>query len=517
MKKTLKKSLSVLLALVLLSVSTLPVAFAEKEENPIIYVCGMGSVLKDANGKTIEAADVDKDYIINATKDVVSKIPVDPNGNWDEYCDALYDCFAPIYDEIRLDKNGEASDGSHVARTWSKNSIKKKYSNYTAEDYYYAYDWRIDPFEVAKDLGKYIDAVREVTGKSKVTIIGRCLGACIVTAYLVQEENVWEKVQNVIYYAPSVGGIGLLGALFSGRIELDDESIDRYINAYSEKTSLIEDSSLQALVVSVISFARYLKLLGFGTDVIMGIYNKVYENIVPRLALTSYGSFPSFWSMIGTEYYEEARDFVFKGQEEEYSKMIEKTDHFYYDVTAKLPEIIKELNGRGTNFAYIAKYNSDIVPVFKGSNVQGDGIVELTTLSGGATSAKMGSCLPEEYIKAAKENGTEKYISADKLVDASTCLFPDTTWFIKNIDHVIMPDCINPLLVNISKGNGSFTVWSSEEFPQYMTYSESDGSVKPVVRENDNLEHTPKDFISSIFRLFTNFFKFLKSLFDKRK
>ena len=106
MKKTLKKSLSVLLALVLLSVSALPVAFAEKEEIPIIYVCGMGSVLKDANGKTIEAADVDKDYIINAAKGVVSKIPVDPNGNWDEYCDALYDCFAPIYDEIRLDKNG---------------------------------------------------------------------------------------------------------------------------------------------------------------------------------------------------------------------------------------------------------------------------------------------------------------------------------------------------------------------------------------------------------------------------
>lgn len=517
MKHTFKKALSVLLAAIILAVSTVPAFFAADEEYPIIYVSGMGSALVDASGKSIDTAEIDKDYIVNSVKEVVSKIPVDPNGSWDEYCDTLFNSFSPIYDEIRLDKNGEASDGSHVKKVWSKNSLIKKHSNYLAEDYHYAYDWRIDPFEVAKDFSKYVDAVREVTGKSKVTIVGRCLGACIITAYLEQEENVWEKVQNVIYYAPSVGGISLLGALFSGQIELDVDALDRFINTYSEKYELLEDSSLQALVVSIISFAKYLKLLGYGTDVIQGIYNRVYENLVPRLALTSYGSFPSFWSMIGPEYYEAARDFVFKGQEEEYAKMIEKTDHFYYSVTARLPEIIKKLSDRGVNFSYIAKYNTENVPVFKGSNVQGDGLVELTTLSAGATSEKMGCCLSEEYIKKAKENGTDKYISADKLVDASTCLFPDTTWFIKNLDHATMPDSINPLIVSISKGNGSFTVWSSEEFPQYLTFNAGDESLSPIVKENDNLENTPKDFISSILRLFTNFFKFLKSLFEKKK
>ena len=63
----------------------------------------MGSGLLDKDGKSIAAADVDKDYIVNSVKDVLKQMPIDPNGNWDKYCDALYDCFSPIYDDIRLD------------------------------------------------------------------------------------------------------------------------------------------------------------------------------------------------------------------------------------------------------------------------------------------------------------------------------------------------------------------------------------------------------------------------------
>lgn len=117
MKHTFKKALSVLLAAIILTVSTIPTFFAANEEYPIIYVCGMRSgSLQNAKGETIDTADVDKDYIVNSVKEVVSKIPVDPNGNWDEYCDTLFNTFSPIYDEVRLDKNGEASDGSHIAK-----------------------------------------------------------------------------------------------------------------------------------------------------------------------------------------------------------------------------------------------------------------------------------------------------------------------------------------------------------------------------------------------------------------
>ena len=220
MKHSFKRALSAFLALLLLCVSFAPAAAAAEEEYPIIYISGMGSGLVDKDGKSIAAADVDKDYIVNSVKDVLKQMPIDPNGNWDKYCDALYDCFSPIYDDIRLDKNGEPSDGSHSDFVWRKEWLGRKTSNFKAEDYNFYYDWRVDPFVCAAELSKYIDAVREVTGKSKVTLVGRCLGSCIVTAYLQMTENVQNKVKNVIYYAPSVGGIGLLGALSPVRLQL---------------------------------------------------------------------------------------------------------------------------------------------------------------------------------------------------------------------------------------------------------------------------------------------------------
>ena len=518
MKQSIKRVLSAFLALLLLCVSFAPAAAgAAQEEYPIIYIKGMGAGLVDKDGNSIAAADVDKDYIVNSVKDVLKQIPIDWDGNWDKYCDALYNCFSPIYDTIRLDKNGEASDGSRSFWVWRKELLGRKTSNFNASDYPFYYDWRVDPFVSAAELSKYIDAVREVTGKSKVTLVGRCLGSCIVAAYLQMTENVQDKVKNVIYYAPSVGGIGLLGALFSGQATIDEKSLDRFINSYTDRTTLFEDSALEALVVSAVSLARYLKVLGFGTAVVQDIYDRIFENIVPRLALTSYGSFPSFWSMIGTEYYESARDFIFKGKEDEYAKMIEKTDHFYYSVTARLPQLIDELSQKGVEFSYLAKYNFDLIPVFEGSDVQSDGLVELSTLSAGATSEKMGSFLSEKYIAAAKEKGTDKYISADKLVDASTCRFPDKTWFFKNLDHATMPDCVDPLIEKISRGNGDFTVWSDPAFPQYMTFDSETETYSPTVVEGDDFRSPPRDFISAIFRFFTSFFRYLAAAFEKLK
>ena len=197
--------------------------------------------------------------------------------------------------------------------------------------------------------------------------------------------------------------------------------------------------------------------------------------------------------------------------------MIEKTDHFYYSVTARLPQLIDELSEKGVEFSYIAKYNFDLIPVFEGSDVQSDNLVELSTLSFGATSSKMGSLLSGKYIAAAKENGTDKYISADKLVDASTCRFPDRTWFFKNLDHATMPDCVNLLIEKISIGNGDFTVWSDPAFPQYMTFDSETETISPTVVEGDDFRSPPKDFISAIFRFFTSFFRYLAAAFEKLK
>ena len=72
---------------------------------------------------------------------------------------------------------------------------------------------------------------------------------------------------------------------------------------------------------------------------------KIYEGLVPRLAIAIFATFPSYWSIVEPARFEEARDFVFKtagaGFEEEYAGLIEKINNNYKNVTSRKEEIIK--------------------------------------------------------------------------------------------------------------------------------------------------------------------------------
>lgn len=515
MKHFFKKSLCVFLTVLMIAAAFVPFAFAGNEEYPMVYIRGYGSSTFDSKGNEIDAKDVDKDYILNATKDVLKEMPANPNGDWSRYCDALYNCFAPLYDDVRLNKDGEPVDGGATWKYRQLNWVIHKTSNFAAYDYWFSYDWRVDPYETAKELALYIDKVLAATGKKKVTLVGRCLGACIAAAYLEMTENVENKVANVIFNIPSVGGVELFGALFSGNIVLDDVALDRYLTEKSDSKQIFEDPALQSLLVAAVSLARYCKIVGVATGAVTEIYKRVYKDLVPRLALTSYGSFPSFWSMVGTEYYEEAKALCFGGQEEEYAKMIEKTDHFYNNVTVRLTEIIKDLTAKGINFSYIAKYNTSILPVCKECNLQADGVTSLSVLSGGATSADIGKVLPASYIEEAKAKGTDKYISADKIVDASTCLFPDRTWFVKDLPHAETPDYLDRLTERISRGNGNYTVFSDSAYPQYMSNDPETGAMTPSVSPEPTKAQTPKDILKALFNFLTKLFRFLTKLSSK--
>ncbi len=63
----------------------------------------------------------------------------------------------------------------------------------------------------------------------------------------------------------------------------------------------------------------------------------------------------------------------------------------------------------------------------------------------GATCSKIGETLPADYIEQRKEEGLGEYISPDMQIDASTCLFPETTWIVKNVHHDDFDRCCKDL------------------------------------------------------------------------
>ena len=178
---------------------------------------------------------------------------------------------------------------------------------------------------------------------------------------------------------------------------------------------------------------------------------------------------------------------------------------------------MKELKG-DMNINIIAKYNVPNIPISDASRQLGDFLASTKQLSYGATCADHGAVLTQSYIDSLADS---KYLSPDLKVDASTCLFPDNTWFMKNSLHDHFPDDGNRLIAElVNKKGQDLTVWNSESFPQYLEYIEVEGqeegifvpvegmdSVKPEEGSNEERASLFIRFFTALFKFFTTLFK----------
>ena len=99
-----------------------------------------------------------------------------------------------------------------------------------------------------------------------------------------------------------------------------------------------------------------------------------------------------------------------------------------------------------------------------------DGLVFIEVSSFGATCADYGKTFADDY-KQAKYPETN-LISPDRQIDASTCLFPFNTWFIKGLDHAQQNEDYHKVLAAIAYGD--LDVGTDEEYPQYLMVSPED-------------------------------------------
>lgn len=169
------------------------------------------------------------------------------------------------------------------------------------------------------------------------------------------------------------------------------------------------------------------------------LYNRLYEGLVPALATSTCGTRSGYWTMITSDRYEEAKTFVFGDKDSEkyqhYAGLIEKLDNYGKQVRQCIPELLKSAEADGINICIVFKYGFQMPPVIESRFEQGDVWTTTRYSSLGATVSRIGTTLSDEYIESRKALGFEKYISPDKQIDASTCLFPEYTWFIKGAIH----------------------------------------------------------------------------------
>ncbi len=501
----MKKFIALLLAVIMISGYVIPAAAVGVESEkrlPVIYIAGKqntpvyktdenGNFLRDENGNRIQVDDVNRplgmtreEYILTQVEPVINELlPAVISGNYDDYTQALINTFVPVYEEAVLNEDGVDPDGridwNYAVQKPSKGAGNLNY-------YYFRYDWRYSPYETADELHQFVEYVCKKEGVEKVNIHARCYGSNVAMAYVAKsEKGLYDtpfRVNNLALNTTPLDGYIVVGALMSGSLTFDSDTIDRYVSLYLNGADIFEDPLLETTAVVLISVMNQAKVLGWGLEKIQEIYNEIADEVVPGLALVSYGTFPSYWSMIGDKYYDKAKLTVFGTTKPEgkYANFIKKIDT-YHNLIGEIEEetgkplyasLLKRCEESfNMKTAILAKYGSISFPFFKGSEITGDARGTVTELSLGAKGTVIGETFTDKELAEfrALEDYDERYLSPDNKVYAGTCLFPETTWFSKNLKHVDLSQ-IDPIVTEFFLTDGTLTVHSDERYPQFHEY-----------------------------------------------
>ena len=516
--KIMKKPISIFLVLTLMLSFAVPAAAAyyPGQETPIIIIRGDGRDVVDADGNVIWPislgdGDESKDKILETAKNIL--FPHFLNGvlfdQWDGYCDVVVEELSPLFEKTKLDKNGEASNGSgmpaedieHNAYFSKFNAATWQNGKFDVNDYTYYYDWRLSPMDVIDDFHAYITTVMKSTGASQVSLVGRCLGTNFLAAYL-QKYGSLGHIKSIVFDSGTVNGTALLTDAFQGKVNADDKALERFINDYinyrrqpePDETGAIDEVMLllNDLLSTSVALLNETGVTNVATGMIMKIYKKVYTNLVPRLLVEIFATWPGYWAAVSSEDFDACVDFVFgkEGSETrtEYAGLIEKLNRYNDTVGSEIPQIVSDRQNEGKTVAATTKYGYQLYPFVESVDELADGLVELEKASFGATTAKVNKTLSKQYLEERSALGLSGYISNDKEVDASTSLLKDTVWFIKGIEHNNWSDSVDYLIHDICQGTVK-TVHDSPDYPQFMVYSDATDTISPMTDKNCNVSN----------------------------
>ena len=357
----------------------------------------------------------------------------------------------------------------------------------------FSYDWRGDPVEVAADLNDYINYVLECTGSDKVAISSHSLGGVVTLTYL--SIYGYDKVMGVVFDTPAVDGLTCVGELFSGKTKFAGEGIAALLKLVIGTT---EYEELLSSIIDILSFAGV-------SDSMSGFMNGVYEKIGPTLLKETlfplFGCWASIWAMIPDEYIDDVMEFAFEGdmKGEEYAGIRARVENYNEKVRENKKQTLLGFD-EVARVAVITRYGFNSVPMTDEWTMLSDTVIETQRSSMGATTAPFGEYFSDEEL----EGKDMKYISPDKTVDASTCLFPEKTWFIKNTMHSENPVTMQ-FFTQLLFGEEEATC-DNTELSRFMLYDRETGKV--VVDESEPVKIEKPTFFERIFN-------FIKAIIDK--
>lgn len=533
----MKKILSVLLCLVLLALTVVPVfgavnMFETRSQIPVVVISGDGNTIYDKDDKPLSKLSklftnngdsgegTDKDAILESVANVLKPFLIEGilKNNWEPYYENLQKEVSELFGDIILDENGEASNGTHISK-WHQDQnefhkttdCKGDKGFYDRGDYFFWYDWRLDPMETAKEFNEFIKGVKQATNSQKVSVICRCLGTNVVCAYLAQFGT--DDIYGIGFDGAVCLGAEPLSESISGKFKVDASAIERVI-IDGQSLGMFD---LDPFILASVDLAQKSGLIDTAVGITKAtLYEKLVKGVTSALALSSI-SYPNYWACVKASDFDTALEYVFgkegSAKREKYAGLIEKITVYNEQVKKNIPSLLAELPEKGVKVGVIAKYGLQMIPTCESREVIADSFVSTSSSSFGATTGTVYETLSDEYIAAQTEKGLAKYISPDKQIDASTCIFPDYTWFVKGVKHSDWTYAEDMLLMTVVTSDTQLTVDDFEEGQFMVKHPTNWWAMTAMTEENCNTENwdavkendKPTTFIGKIKAFFASY------------
>ena len=504
----MKKTISVLLSILMVFSLAMP-AFAAGSSSyrgpiPTILITGDGDQIVDPDGNVLydgtdrwaalkrDDSSDGNSAIAEAAKNIFFPFLLEGvlQDKWDNYYEAIYQEILDLYEGTILDGNGNPQNGSDIsvkhrnenAKAMTENRKDSK-NTYAFNSYHFWYDWRLDPIQIADELNDYIEGVKKITKHDKVCIVTRCIGSSVLLAYIAE------------YGTGSIYGIGMDGSAsygsefisgaLSGDFTIDGDSISRYL----ADARAFDRLNIDPFVDTTLELLENSGALDHMTTAARNLlYLKIEKGVISAIARATYLTMPCYWALVSADKYETAKKYVF-GEEgdpkrTEYAGLIEKLDHYDVKVRQHIPELLTSVADAGANVCIIAKYGTQIIPIVKDADWVGDEYASVRSSSYGATTSKLYTTLTDDEIAGVDE----KYISPDKQINASTCLFPDSTYFVKGARHAEWSLVENDIIMRTIQADHQLTADDMEYTRFVIAYGDTN-RWEVMTEDNCNIEN----------------------------
>lgn len=394
----------------------------------------------------------------------------DPGG---AFAQTFADTLGSILGErIRADENGNSIynvDAAHYAGSFAACTPEQQahilnnvpiqgFLDAAGEDhlYYFSFHSFGNLDEITERLYNLIQQVKEETGHDKVNLVPISQGGVVTNNLLHLYPDVVDSFDKMVYVIPCLDGTAIISDLYVNGLLDDKEAIYGYMMPMllgDDMTGKLVKVALRLLPEAVLQ-----DMLDKAVDTLFGVTLK---------------NNTTMWAFLKTKDYEIAADKYLSGEEN--AEIRRQTDSYQQARINSDANILRAIE-HGVQVFDIVDYNVALYPIVDSWNqINADGVIDLDSTSMGAYAAPVGQTLPEGYVQQGNDFGTcsdptHNHIDPYNIVDASTGLLPDHSFYFYNAPHeeTGRNDVLIGLIIDILIDDNFTSVYSyPEKYPQF--------------------------------------------------